>query len=538
MGNGNNLIRIAVATAIAAAAAQSASANDISTYSTSVVNVYSSGSTAVDNDLISVMAETNGPGGLCTSGSLDIYYEGTSGSFTNRMLFCTAGAGAGSLSGSSIAIFKESTAGSALGATPLYTYANTNTQSQISWIDANALKTAGCPVTSHGGGSHGIAAYSNHESCVTTAVTIGPVPNLGFADVEALILQDPTGAAVNTALVTKFLTTTGTVDQVWALALTKNVYYSLQAAEGYTSPSDLPANAPSLSHAEVSSLVSANLFNWSDIGVSIPADNNVYMCRRDPASGTEASFEYLFLNERCTQFKASQIPSGDGTFVWENGSSGKVRTCLQDVFVGGSFTDFLGNKATFTGNQGAFGFSNADITDANLTAASDSFRIVAIDGAGPTIANVQNGVYPYFSTGEAFTISSGHGALGSGTGNNNNDASVATMVGEILSKIGHPTFQGDSNANYTGLCPWNCPAGGSLTVGDMPTAPVWAASNPPTVVPATSASASTNPTNAFSKALSGSIINCDPAQWDSVHLEGTVTTSPESKLLGTTNINN
>ena len=71
-------IRCAIAAATAGAAANSASALDISTYNSSTAtNVYLSGSTALDNTLVNAAIETAGPGGLCTAGTTDIYYIGT-----------------------------------------------------------------------------------------------------------------------------------------------------------------------------------------------------------------------------------------------------------------------------------------------------------------------------------------------------------------------------------------------------------------------------------------------------------------------------
>ena len=315
------------------------------------------------------------------------------------------------------------------------------------------------------------------------------------------------------------------MDQVWAVALTKNAYYALQAAEGYTSPSDAPANAPSLSKEDVASLISGNIFAWSDLGLS-PVDNNVYICRRDYGSGTEASFEAYFLGARCG-LSTETVPAEDASVVWANGSGGQMRSCLQHMFAGGTQTAYYSTAShTFpAGNQYAIGFLNSEITLKNLTGAADGFRLVAVDGVGPTVANVQNGYYPYFSTGVAYTISSGTGVL---SGN------PSLVVTALLGKLGHPQFTADSNANYNGVKPWSP----TLSTGDVSPAPLYAASNPLSSIPSTSTIAAGNPTNQYTKASSGSVSNCDTPVWDSGDLEGTSTTTVEKNLLGTGQVNN
>ena len=118
-------IRTALGLSVAVAAAQSASALDISLYNASTVNVYLSGSTAVDGTLLNTAIATASPGGLCASGTVDVYYIGTASSYTNRMIFCssssTVTSTAGTLpAGTQLAIFKESNVGSENGVSPLY----------------------------------------------------------------------------------------------------------------------------------------------------------------------------------------------------------------------------------------------------------------------------------------------------------------------------------------------------------------------------------------------------------------------------------
>ncbi len=118
-------IRSALALSVVGLAAQSASALDISAYDASTVNVYLSGSTAVDGTILNSALALVAPGGLCQSGTVDVYYIGTASSYSNRMIFCssssTVTSTAGTLpTGTKLAIFKESNVGSANGVSPLY----------------------------------------------------------------------------------------------------------------------------------------------------------------------------------------------------------------------------------------------------------------------------------------------------------------------------------------------------------------------------------------------------------------------------------
>jgi hypothetical protein len=253
-------IRSALALSVAGLAAHSASALDISTYNSSVVNVYLSGSTAVDGTLLNAAIATVSPTGLCASGSVDVYYIGTASSYTNRMIYCTASSAAGVTAGTAIAIFKESNVGSVNGVQPLYLTAQGSANGLL-FINPSAISDATCATVATVAATAKLGAYTNHSGCAATA-TVNANPTAGFSDVEAAILRTPTNGSVNTAAVTKYLTSVGTLDQIWTVLLTKNAYYALQAAEGYTSPSDTAANAPSLSKEQVATLISGDIISW------------------------------------------------------------------------------------------------------------------------------------------------------------------------------------------------------------------------------------------------------------------------------------
>jgi hypothetical protein len=535
MRNTSNLVRVAVSTAIAAsalgAATRTALATDVSVYNTApstFTNIYLSGSTAIDGTLLNAAIETAGPGGVCLPGTVDVYYIGSNSSYTNRLILCSASGTAGLTASAPLAIFKESVVGSANGVAPLYTVAEGGL-SGLTFINPAGISDALCATQAGHPATGDFAAYTDHASCPSSATQTNVIPTAGFADVEADILLTASGSPVDANATKTYLKATGTLDQIWAIALTTNAYYALQAAEGYTSTSDSPLNAPSLSKEEVASLISNDLYYWSDLGLTPPTDNNVYICRRDVGSGTEASFEAYFLGERCglsSETVPAETPSGQTPYtVWANGSGSGMRSCLKALYAGGTLTQYYNSTVTTTftaGNQWGIGFLNTEITNSNLTGAGNAFRLVAIDGVGPTVENVQNGYYPYFSTGLSYEITSGAHTI---------SGPQAAFMTALYGKLGHPVFTADSNTNYNGVLPWS--NGG--TTGDASPGGIYDATNA-AMIPATAATAKTNPTNPWIKTSSGGLDNCDTPVWDN-SLDGVKTTTVEGKLLGSSTVN-
>jgi hypothetical protein len=530
-----NTVRYAVAAAIAAGAAGSANALDISAYAGNAgtnVNVYISGSTALDGTLTNAAIQVAaGQPGMCQSGTTDIYLIGSS----NKLIYCSATTASGLTAGTPLAIFKESQVGSGNGVQPLINVAK-GLAAGTNFINPAVLTDAACSAGATTAATGDFGTYITHSGCAAADV-ITHTPTGGFSDVEAAILQTAAGAPISATDATTYLTASPTLDQVWGIALTKNLYYALQAKEGLNCPAsytqygtvvtgtsftgkDSPSCAPSLSKQQVVSLITGQIFAGTQLGITNATDDTVYLCRRDYGSGTEASFEAEFVGERCSK-TGLIVPQEDGATVWAAGSGGGVRTCLQAFNAGGiKLTGYYATTSSVTtvGNQYAVGFINTEITAANLSGAADGFRLVAVDGVLPQVANVQNGTYPYFSSGNAYQIKAGKTGAPSG--------SPLTAFNAISAKIGHPIWTADSNTNYAAN-PWGI-------AGDVAPAGLYAATNPPTL-PASHTSAATNPTNAFTKTATGSINNCDVPVFDSVDLP---VAPVETLLLGTGTVNN
>ena len=534
-----SIVRYAVATVIAAAAATSANALDISTYAGNAgtnINVFISGSTAVDNTLLNTEIATASPGGLCAANTIDVYQIGAP---SQRLTYCSAATGlTGITAGTPLAIFKESSAGSINGAAPLIAVAK-GSASGVGFISPALLVAAtgdaDC-TTSTVAATASFSSYTLHAACGGSIVTTNTVPTGGVADVEANLLRTIPGAGtLSTADISADLSGAPGLDVIWGVSVTKNLYYALQVAEHLTdgtktgcstANNDSPACAPTLTKAQVASLYQASgLLSWDQIiGISNATDNNVYVCRRDVGSGAEASFEAYFLGARCGS-SSEQMATQDGQFVFTSSSTGNVRSCLQAFFSGGTITPYNGDfNTTFPpvaqpGGQWAIGILSSEVSAANLSGANDSFRMVAVDGVLPTLANTVNGFWPYFSTDVFYTVAAGK--TGAPTGQ------PLAAFRALQAKIGHPALTAVTNTGFAGR-PWG-------NGGDLAPASLFQASNPPTV-PATAATATTNPTNVFTKASSGSVNNCDTPVLFNNQTTAVKTPAP-AVLLGNGNVN-
>jgi hypothetical protein len=553
-----SLVRYAVATAIAAAAAGAASAATTSPIPITLFNsnaannitVYISGSTAVDNTINGVLSTASlkicqgtvyededshkvlNASGTAIGGAIEYWY------------YCQAGTSSGVATTKWLSIFKESTAGSINGAQPLIAAAQ-GQATALTYLSASG------PDVIAGTCGNALVSSGTDAGCTSGDFLQNVTPTGGVADVEASLLRTiPGGGTLSNSQISQYLTGSPGLDVVWGIDVTKNLFYALQTAEGLESGSviaacnggtsvDLPQCAPSLSKEQIASLLlsannpDGNLITWNQIvGISNSSDNNVYICRRDVGSGTEASFEAYFLGARCSSSDEA-MASQDGTFVIESASTGNILRCLQAFDSGGvEITpyngDFNTTYAPFTpaGSQWAIGVTSTELTSAQLTSFGDTLRMVAIDGVLPTLANTVNGYYPYFSTDQWYTVKSGFSGSPSGT-------SAGAVFAAIQAEIGHPLEDEAVDANYSGR-PWG-------SGGDLAPASLFATSSNAgyTSWPVTTAEVLANPINVFTKASNGSVNNCDtPVLYGSINNGITQQTAAESNLHGSNGVNN
>lgn len=529
----NTLVSCAVAAAIAAAAS-AAHATSLSSYQANQnaglnVNVYVSGSTAVDNTFKSELA--TGALEICAPNTMTEYEDATNvlasngaaiGGGIDYIYYCQAGTLSGVSTNLFLAVFKESNVGSVNGAQPLIE-AGKGQATNLTYLNPLGpdVQNGTCGNSTTGG---------NNTGCTASDFLQNVVPTGGIADVEASLLRTvPGGASLSATDISTYLSGKPGVDVVWGVSVSKNLFYALQSAEGLTStcPSgnlDSPACAPSLSRTQIAAIYDRDIVSWKSLGLNNPSGNNtVYICRRDVGSGTEASIEDYWLDARCSTTSLAMAKQ-DGLTVIEQASNGNVLRCLRafdqgDVNITPYNQDFGTTFQPFTptGNEWAVGVTTTEITPTQVASQSDTVRMVAIDGVLPTIQNAVNGYDPYWGTDVTYIIASGQ---------NQPSGNPLAVFTAIRNDLGHPIPTAAADAGYVNV--WG-------DGGDVSPAETYLTSSTYSSYPPAPATILATPVALFTKASSGFVNNCDiPVLWKGV---SGIVSPAESTLLGSGDVN-
>lgn len=534
----NTLVSCAVASAMAAAA-NAVHATDITAYPSNQflglnVDVYISGSIAIDNALNSVLQDNNAlqicasPVNEYQAHHLVVGPKGTIPGASETLWYCPAGARSGVSSNLFLAIFKEDTAGSINAAQPLIAVAKGGDSS------LTFLNPLGPNVQA------GTCATSLEDFCTAGDFSQNIVPTGGISDVEATLLRTvPGGGKLSSSDVKHYLTAREGRDIVWGLGVSKNLYYALQSAESLVSKCsggnlDSPTCAPSLSKSQVASILNGQIVSWSQLGMNNPSgDNNVYICRGDLNSGAEISFEAYFLGAGCGTSSESMVPQSP-PFVVEQKGIVEMLNCLEEFDLGGNAIypynndyDTSYQPFTPTGHQWAVGVLSTELTATQVdladqgtdpqTPGTGTLRMVAIDGILPTLENVVNGYDPYWGTDVAYTIGFGDGVP---YGN------PLEVFDAIQFDLGHNVTA--TRLDFTYVNAWG--DGGELSTADR-----WFTSHTYSSWPVNATTVENTPINQFTKATSGAVDNCDtPTLYNGV---AGAKSAPEATLLGSGNVN-
>ncbi|MGO9513706.1 MAG: hypothetical protein ACLP2F_08705 [Steroidobacteraceae bacterium] len=111
------------------------------------------------------------------------------------------------------------------------------------------------------------------------------------------------------------------------------------------------------------------------VGLEPPGDDRVHVCRRVDTSGTQASYEMFFLNQRCAAGVHPFVR--EGTRVFTGSGTADVKSCLNELD---------------RENLWAVGIMSTE----NVAAADDRWRFVKMDGIAPTLLNTFSGRWPFF----------------------------------------------------------------------------------------------------------------------------------------------
>lgn len=381
------------------------------------LEIFMSGASAQDKGIAALFSD------LCVAGTLDVYKDVANPAKKGKAhtaYFCNidsakiAGGTPASGANPTVLFHKRSKGGSAQGVNPV--------------IDEQAIDAMAINNTS-------VATSGN---CTETATgskvwdcTIGNVGDLvkqvsdaGVSDVnpEMFIKQNtPFGSSpVDAAVVSAKMDVRGAAALVFGIPVTTTLRDALQlAAFGPTSncvtdkydptnPADVPtihaaeteACMPTLSRAQVASIMQGNVKRWSSFfvngtaltsipGITLPSDNKVHVCRRVNGSGTQAQMSAKFLSYPCTAGGVSPRAASNsffGPIIVENSGSGDMTQCLNDLNDGTNVSNRVNpslKTAWAVGIQSTE--KNADL--------GDNFRFIKIDGYAPTLENAVAGRY-------------------------------------------------------------------------------------------------------------------------------------------------
>lgn len=339
---------------------------------------------------------------------------------------------------------------------------------------------------------------------------------------------------------------------------------------------------PSLTREQLASVLNGQFFNWglmtnangdSLLGVATAAglgprggDSTVYVCRRREGSGTEASYEAIFMRQRCEAgvtgmaipfnnvsaggdpfnaitcpgFAGDVDPDGDNVVcpggvpagdlfspsnrIFAGRGTGDVRECLtlhsQSDVVAGDGTWAVGIFSTENrpndANEGAVSaFGGANYPNRR-------YRHIKISGYIGSTYNAALGLYPYFSEVSLQTHNSAEGPQSKSL----RDAAVTGFV----TSLSNPAVLASLNQDQT----WG--NGGSLaamdTVGETyANAGTTGITGDPNIFPLTAAEVRANPLIPLSKHNTGALNNCqEPTHQGGFQLLGTnLKTDSQSK---------
>ena len=477
--------RIALAAAafcgVAAAPAMALPLNSYVAGAADTLEVRISGASAQDIALEKALAE------ICVAGSLN------GASFTNQSVyFCTINptqVTGLSTSVTKLALYKTSVGGSTNGTTPV-----ANASTTLGFINLTTLANNASCLTAESSIGGAVPTYSMAGVVAGTCQTAqtGTAPDIGIADVEPNLLGISVGVRAN-------LVESAGSHLTFGVPVTVTLRDQLQALQGKVVGSELAADTPSLSKAQLTAIYNGTITNWSELGL---AGGPINIARRSDGSGTTRTFNAYFgvtgicspgaINERAAN-------TGDATGVCssDNGTVGLV--------MAGSGTDnvvaCLNNHNS--GGRRAIGRLSTETSTGAGTVGS-GFRFIAIDGVLPTLVNVANGNYGLWASTTYLVKATAPVTPNVSTGVPIITGDKLAFSNTLYSKLGSKTVLQDVNA---GIVQTFAPAG---QVGYLarPLTRAGAATLPANFGLGGTGDLSLNPTNPFQKGTPTATNNC------------------------------
>jgi ABC-type phosphate transport system substrate-binding protein len=386
------------------------------------LELFASGSSAQDNALQRLFRI------LCAPKSLDVYHTANG---EVRLLFCRSRTGTGAIpglpAGQKIAFHKSSVSGSGAGVGPLI---QRRTVEFLNVADLRAHLDERCPRAKRSvhPPEGELVAYRDYE-CINLVPAM-EVPDAGISDVEPRFFLDAYRLAPEAV---EQISAHNSYAFIFGIPVSLGLRDALQEARfpranpcnphnpHYTDPVSIDRKTtvprgeteecmPSLSRTQIASIFAGTLTSWSQIvnprgyplaehseggvvrsppGVHPPSDDQVYICRRVDTSGTQASYEMFFLNQRCTSGIPPFVNSGSNVFL--GSVTGDVKVCLTNLDERGIW---------------AVGIMSTDNVE---SLKRDRWRFIKMDGVAPTLFNTYSGRWPFFVE-QSYQWRNGHSA--------------------------------------------------------------------------------------------------------------------------------
>ena len=478
----------------------------LTAYGDDTLDVYVSGASAQDNALENLFRLQ------CESGTLDIYRVGGN----QRVFFCRIG-GRDRLTGAidafparqKVALFKTSVGGSGNGVGPLIR------SRPLRFIDMAVLKqdaASRCPAERRRTIAAAPPFDAFQEHVCTSSKAAARVPDAGLSDVEPRMFAERYGFSDQDIAT---LTVRSANAVIFGIPVTLKLRDALQAAQFTTDsachpehpqydtagedgvvPAESEACMPGLTRPQLAGIFAGTLHEWDLVvnrdgyamaavdpatgrittppTVMAPADTRVHVCRRVDTSGTQASYEMFFLNQRCTT-NAVGFAGAGATVALGTGTS-NVKTCLED------------RNAKNLWAVGIFSTENVEDT------VGGGWRFIKMDRTAPTLLNTFNGRWSFFVEQTIQWRNS--------RSENPLRGARLKLIEHLSRQAGNPIVLRALNERFRHS--WG--NGGVLalnTNGHRPPLPVGG-------VPVSDASIDANPVLALSRAASGEPNNCNP----------------------------
>ena len=302
--------------------------------------------------------------------------------------------------------------------------------------DNNATVFKGCTLVGGPLPATGIATASGNTTNAAAVAADPLAPQLpvgGFSDVESSLFPSVIGGGDVSAV---GIDSPVGIGQVFGVVVSRPLYRAMQVAQSIAANTDAldptfdPANAPSISKAQYTSIISAGgayQANWSPIVGAAGAAKKVVLARRVQTSGSQASSNAFFLSNPCANGALANLNPATA-----------INTANFEVFEGSGTGNVKTRITTATNSAGNDNFAIGVISAENdwrtetATGGRNGYRFIKVDGVHPEagdIANARvtatNASYPFHIEAHSFLANT---ATGFG----------ASVINEITAALTNP----------------------------------------------------------------------------------------------------